>query len=624
MGVRIDRWVRKGKSRLLPRRRLQLVYSQRYPLELPGAAYDPHRGERILSFLDDAGLLDRRAVLAAPPATFRQLRRIHSDEYLDSLDDAERLTTVIGFQLTGEAAERVLSAQRAMVGGTILAARLAREATAPSTGGGIAVNLGGGLHHAFADKGERFCVYNDVAAAIAELRAPPTAGLGFGGRILVVDLDLHDGDGTRAIFAADPTVHTFSIHNLTTFVGEAAEATVIELPGSVEDGEYLETLRARLPPVVKAFRPEMVFYLAGCDPAAGDEIGNWKISAQGLLERDLFVHGCVRDLRVPLVVVLAGGYGPDAWRYSARFLSALLNGGKAVEPPSNEDLILSRYRRLAQELLPHELSGDPRDAPGSEGGDDWGLTADDILPATGGPGRPRRLLGFYSLQGLELALERAGVLDRVRALGFAEPTLELALDPANGDTVRLFGDRRKTELLIESRVLIDRWTAPGLSLLRLEWMLLQNPRARFTLQRPRLPGQRHPGLGMLQDMMALLVLACERLQLDGLLFVPAHFHTASRGRKHLRFLNPADKAFVRKLEEALAGLGLAEASAAVEEGRVVEAKTGAPLPWPVMPMVFPVTDRLRERVDGEKYQAEVEKAAADLAFRLVEKPASPA
>jgi hypothetical protein len=226
--------------------------------------------------------------------------------------------------------------------------------------------------------------------------------------------------------------------------------------------------------------------------------------------------------------------------------------------------------------------------------------------------RPRRLLGYYSVQGMELALERAGMLDRLRSLGFPSPTLEFDLDNPAGDTVRLYGDAERTELLIESRVRIDRATVPGIALLRIEWLLMQNPRARFTAQRPRLPGQKHPGLGLLADVMALLIVACDRLQLDGVLFVPAHFNTASQGRKYLRFLEPADEAFLRGLEQALHGLPLSEATHSVEQRRVVDARTGRAVAWRSMPMVYPVTDRLRDRVTGEEYERKVAEAAMDL------------
>lgn len=593
---------RRGRRRLSrhPRRRTQLVYGSGYQVDLPGVAYDFQRGERILAFLDGAGLIDREDVHAAEPIPYRYLRRVHDDEYLLSLTRPGALLPIVGFELPESLAERVLESQRTMVGGTLAATRLALASRQ------TAVSLGGGLHHAFAAKGERFCVYNDVATAIADLRAHGNTS-----RVLVVDLDLHDGDGTRSIFAADPSVHTFSIHNYTSDDVQAEEATAIALGSGVGDDVYLDAVRSSLPPVVERFAPEIVFYLAGCDPAADDQIGDWKISAGAMLERDRFVLSCVRPgtRKLPLVIVLAGGYGLNAWRYSARFLSTLFNRGRPVEPPSTEELLLSRYRSLAREIQEHELTGEPRQ-------DDWGLSAEDLAGALGGPQRTRRLLGFYSCQGLELTMERAGLLERVRNLGFLQPTLELDLDNPTGDTARLYGDRRRRELLIETRLRIDRGALPGFAMLRIEWLLLQNPRGRFTPERPQLPGQAHPGLGMLQDLIALFVLACDRLQLDGLLFVPSHYHIAVHGRKTMRFLNAAGEGLYRALEAPLQGLSLAAAAEAVAAGRVQDAATGHPFVWQPTPMVFPVSERLREQVTGEEYERQAAEEAGRHTFAL--------
>jgi acetoin utilization deacetylase AcuC-like enzyme len=593
---------RRGRRRLSrgSRPRAQLVYSGGYQVDLPGVAYDFQRGERILAFLDGAGLLDREDVHPAEPIPYRYLRQIHDDDYLLSLTRPDALLPIVGFHLPEALAERVLESQRTMVGGTLAATRLALASRQ------IAVSLGGGLHHAFAAKGQRFCVYNDVATAIADLRAH-----GNPSRVLVVDLDLHDGDGTRSLFAADPTVHTFSIHNYTSDDVQGIEATMIALGSGVGDDVYLDAVRTSLPPVVERFAPEIVFYLAGVDPAADDQIGDWRISAGALLERDRFVCSCVRlgSRKLPLVIVLAGGYGLNAWRYNARFLSILLNRGRAVEPPSTEELLLSRYRSFARELQEHELTGEPPR-------DDWGLSEEDLLGALGGPRPPRRLLGFYSRQGLELAMERAGLLERVRNLGFEQPTLDLDLDNPSGDTARLYGDRRRRELLIETRLLVDRRTIPGFAMLRIEWLLLQNPRGHFTAGRPPLPGQAHPGLGMLQEIIALLVLACDRLQLDGLLFVPSHYHIAVHGRKTMRFLDPADEGLYRALETPLQGLSLTAAAETVAAGRVVDAATGRPFSWRPTSMVFPVSERLRAQVTGEEYERRATEEAGRHAFAL--------
>jgi acetoin utilization deacetylase AcuC-like enzyme len=591
-------------GRLLGRHGPDFVYSRRYQLDLQGAVVDPLRGERILSFLDASGLLSERALHAAAPASFRHLRRVHTDDYLDSLNQPGALTSIVGLSIGDEQTQRILETQRFMVGGTLQATALALGSK------GVAVNLGGGLHHGFAGKGERFCVFNDAAVAIHEVRAR-----GFAGSILIVDLDLHDGDGTRSIFAEDPTVHTFSIHNLTTSDERgrrAVAATVLELPGEVTDEVYLDALRRHLPPVVASVRPDLVFYLAGSDPAAGDAIGNWKISADGMLERDLFVAELVRGgtRKPPMVILLAGGYGHGAWRFSARFFSALLNQGQPLELPDFEESTLLRYRRVAQETAAHELTG------GKTPEDDWGLTAEDILPMGAGLQRPTRFLGFYTPQGLELALERSGLLDRLRSRGFAEPTVEMELGNPAGDTVRVYGDRDRRELLIETRLRVDRREVPGLALLRIEWLLLQNPRLPFTPERPRLPGQKHPGLGLLPDIVALLIVACDRLQLDGLLMVPSHYHTASQSRKHLRFIHPENEALVQAVQKALAGLSLSAASNAIAERRLIDASTEERFVWRPMPMVIPASEALRERLNESEYQKQVDEAAASYDFRL--------
>jgi acetoin utilization deacetylase AcuC-like enzyme len=606
--------LRRGRRRLggwLRGPSLELVYSERYELDLPGN--DALRGERVLSALDSAGLLHPRAVHRAELAPFRELRRVHTDAYLDSLSRPDGLLEVFGLELPEHAVERAMAGQRAMVGGTALASHLALAS------GHLAANLGGGLHHAFAAKGERFCIFNDVAVAIAGLRAE-----GFAAPILVVDLDLHDDDGTRSIFAGDRSVHTISVHNRTTTEVRGETATVVELGANVDDATYLEAVRRRLPPVFDAARPGLVYYLAGCDPAADDAIGDWRISPAAMLRRDRLVIELARrrERRVPVVILLAGGYGQHAWRYSARFFSSLRPGGQAIEPPTTAEVTLTRYRRLAGEPPAAERFAPDRPPAGDP---DWELSFEDLLPNLGGPQRPRRLLGACSRQQLELMLERTGLLERLRQLGFPRPELEFDLEHAGGETVRvLAGPDDRDELLAELRLRIDRRSAPDLAMLRIEWLLLQNPREPFTPARPRLPGQEHPGLGMLRDVIALLVVACERRQLDGVLWVPAHFHTAAQGRRAGSFLHPEDEGTFRALERAVAGLPLPVAAFAVEQGRVIDDATGAPFVWRPMPVVVPVSDRLRRQLAGEEHQRRADAAAAAHAFRLLPRDGGPA
>ena len=610
------RWRR--LRQLVRPRRVDFVWSPGYELHLPGALHDPQRGERILSFLAAEGLVREGAVHAPRPVSLKLLARVHTAEYLDSLLDRDALVRVVGFRVPEEVADRILDLQRLQAGGTRLACRLALA------GGGAAVNLGGGFHHAVADRGARFCVFNDVAAAIDDARQR-----GLDGPVLVVDLDLHDGDGTRAIFAADPTVHTFSIHNLTSEPREAAAATVIELPDGTGDAEYLAVLRRRLPPVFAAVAPELVVYLAGADPAADDALGNFKLGPEAMLERDRFVAalaGAGREPagdaggaprrarppavagRVPLVVALAGGYGQEAWRYGARFC-AWLAAGRVIEPPTTEEIILARYRRMAQRFQPSDLT-----AEAEAGGDGFGLTEEDVLGALGGAPHRTRFLGYYSRHGNELALERSGVLDRLRALGF-EPWLEMDLDSPGGETLRVFGSPGRGELLTELRAARDPLALAGFELLRVEWLMIQNPRSAFPADRPALPGQRHPGLGLLRDVISLLILVCDRLGLDGLYFVPSHFHLAAQSRKYLRFVRPEDEARFRAMCQALDDLPLGQATRAVAEGRVRDER-GEPVEWKPVPMVLPVSERLRAKAMGEEYEAAVAAAAGQFRYSL--------
>lgn len=605
------RGLRRALGRLASklRRRLtgpaaRILYSDSYVFHGRTTALDPRRGENIRVFLEIEGLTRPQSLRQARSASMAQLLRAHSPEYLEGLREPGAIGRIVGLPLPTGDEDRFFEIQRAMTGGTLLATREAIRL------GGYGINLGGGFHHAHGDKGSGFCLVNDVAVAIRTVRLHR-----FQDPILVVDLDLHDGDGTRRIFAEDQTVHTFSIHNHTWDSRPALESTVLELGAGIEDHLYLETLERYLPPLVRRFQPGLVFYLAGTDPARSDELGDAKLSSAGLLARDQFVIETLqRELGgVPTVIVLAGGYGPSSWRYSARFLSWLL-AGVAVEPPSTLDLTLERFRVHSRRLAPGDLGQEV--TPDGEG---FGLTEADLVGSLDHTFDETRFLGYYSRHGLELALERLGLLPTLRARGFLHPVLELDLNSPTGQTARLTNDCGEgvpRELLAELRARRDKGTAPGLELLRAEWLLLQNPRESFPPGRPRLPGQEHPGLGLLVEVVALLVLMCERLGLDGILFVPAHYHLVAQGRKHMAFLHPVDAARFEAYRTALAPLPLVQATHAAENGGVVDVTTGEPAPWRPVPMVIPVSLRLRERVASASYRQELEAARGRFAFQL--------
>jgi acetoin utilization deacetylase AcuC-like enzyme len=559
--------------RRLQPNRLWVVHHPEYAQTIPGIPLDPDRGERIAAFLQEEGLVGRRQLLSARPVSVADIQRVHPPEYVASLDRADVVSQAIGVQVTDLERQRAVDQQRLVTGGTIRAVQRALRTAQP------VVNLGGGLHHATPARGMGFCLMNDVAIAVAHARAR-----GFRGRVLIVDLDLHDGNGTRAAFAADPSVHTFSIHNHHWEPAGGVASTAIALGAGVTDSVLLDALRETLPAVVADHRPELLVYVAGTDPAQDDRLGNWAMTAEGLLARDRFVIDTLRahDPHLPIAVVLAGGYGRETWRYSARFLGWMA-GGVAIEPPDDFERTLRAYRRIT---IPR---GDP---------DDWGLTEADLFATVPAAGPGTRVLGAFSRHAIEVSLERVGILEQVRRMGFPGPTVDIAFSQGTGETVLLFGDHERTTLLMELRMSRDRRLVPGMEVLRVEWLLLQNPHLGFTPATVRLPGQQHPGLGLFREVIAWVMLLCEQLALDGLVSVPSQYFMAVVARHHVEFLDPLARARLGALLEVLSGLPLAEAEQALAAGRVREVETGQVVRWEPAVSVFPVSERMRARLRG--------------------------
>ena len=577
---------------------IRFVYGSGYVHPVSGVPMDPARGERILAFLSEEGLINRDDLVTPRATSIRNLLRVHTPDYLDALQRTETLLRILGVPVDDHSAQKVVGSQRLMAGGTLQASRLARR------GRGVVINLGGGLHHAHRDSGMAFCVFNDIAVAVARLRTH-----GFGGPVLIVDLDMHDGNGTRSIFAHDPSVHTYSIHNEHWGETDVTESTSIALGGGVEDEQLLSTLVKTLPQVVESVEPEMVFYIAGTDAAADDPLGNWDLSAEGMLSRDQFVFRLFRRRTkpIPMVVLLGGGYGERSWRYSARFLSWVLRG-RTIEPPLTEELTLARFRSITGTLDPTSLTAEPGDFS-------WSLTEDDLVGIVPGGPRKTRFLSYFSTHGVELVLERYGVLNRLRLLGFEHPTIDLDLDDGIGETLRIWARPDRKDLVVELRLDRSRRAVAGCEVLTVEWLLLQNPRAKFGPFRRPLPGQKHPGLGLLKEIFGFLVMISEILELDGIFFVPSSYHVAAQSRQVVHFLEPRDEALFEALQNLLGDRPLAEASSAVAEGRIRDSE-GKLFEWKGLPMVLPVSEALKERVTGPGYRAEVQTAAQTFRFEL--------
>ncbi|MEJ2184419.1 MAG: histone deacetylase [Gemmatimonadota bacterium] len=553
------------------------IYHRTYRSGLGGAPLDRLRGERVLSCLYEEGLLRRADIVVPRPASLENILLLHSPEYLRQLEEPGTVDGIVGGRLTPARRREAVEVQRLMVGGTIQACRLALQM------GDAAVHVGGGLHHAGPQGGMGFCIFNDIAIAVKRLRER-----GFAGRVLIVDLDLHDGNGTRAAFADEPTVYTFSIHNAPwdDSPNAAVASTALALGTGVDDATYLAAVRKELPPVVADHRPQLAIYLAGSDPATEDALGDWHIAPEAMLERDRFVMEQLRAVRtrMPIVVVMGGGYGNAAWRHSARFFS-WLTAGEVCEPEDDLEVALRRFEQV-QSLL-----GEPEPKPAKNGWLDFDLTEEDLL-GVAPEARASRLLGRLNHAQLVRLMERTGILDQIRGRDYPDPKVEVEPSFGLGETMRIWGDPGRSLLLMELRVSMNRTLAPGMDLMWLEWLLMQNPREEFSAARPPLPGQEHPGLGILADVFAWLIIACREAGLDGVAFRSSHFHVATLARRRFRFMDPRLQIRFDAIMEAGESLSLAESSHAVAEGRVREANTGDPVAWPEATMILPVAHRL--------------------------------
>jgi len=244
----------------------------------------------------DEGVLAAGDLLEPEPLDRETLDLVHTAEYLNKLESSG-LSAAEQRRLGLPWSESLWLRSRLASGGTLLAARAALA-------GGLAGNLAGGTHHAFADHGEGFCVLNDVAVAVTKLRVEGAIE-----RAAIIDLDVHQGNGTAAIFERTDEVFTFSMHGERNYPAAKMRSDLdVALKDGVGDAEYLELLQRHLPTVLENAGTDIAFYLAGVDVAAGDRYGKLKLSDEGIRARDAAVIESVRGRGVPLVIVLGGGY----------------------------------------------------------------------------------------------------------------------------------------------------------------------------------------------------------------------------------------------------------------------------------------------------------------------------
>jgi acetoin utilization deacetylase AcuC-like enzyme len=278
---------------------MQVIYHPAYEVDIGMHVFPTRKFRLVREWLLAARVVPEVAFVTPAPVRDDDVRLVHTAAYVtkireDRLSPMERVTLEVPFSAA------LRDSMWLCAGGTL---RTAHAALAD----GVAVHLGGGFHHAFPDHGEGFCLIHDVAVAIRMLQRDSSIR-----RALVVDLDVHHGNGTAAIFAGDATVFTFSMHQQNNYpVWKPPSDLDLGLRDGTGDAEYLELLARHLPGILDTQRPELVVYLAGADPYEQDQLGGLALTMDGLRRRDAFVLETARSRECPVAVTLAGGYAAN-------------------------------------------------------------------------------------------------------------------------------------------------------------------------------------------------------------------------------------------------------------------------------------------------------------------------
>ncbi|HEB12364.1 MAG TPA: histone deacetylase [Actinobacteria bacterium] len=271
-----------------------IIYSEKLKVSFGPHVFPTDKYWLLYARLKAEGLLDKVDIFEPKPATGQDISLAHLPDYTRDFMNFEYSEAIMTSEIPIN--EAIRDFFLLTTGGTILAARLSLER-------GRSLNIGGGWHHAFPDHAEGFCYLNDIAIAIRSLQESDMAQ-----RFVVVDCDLHQGNGTAVCFARDERVFTFSIHQENLYPVKQKSDLDIGLPNFTGDQSYLDLLRKEVPKMFEAHRPDCVCYVAGADPYEDDQLGSLKITKEGLSTRDLLIIGEAVRRGIPIFVVLAGGY----------------------------------------------------------------------------------------------------------------------------------------------------------------------------------------------------------------------------------------------------------------------------------------------------------------------------
>lgn len=544
----IERFVSRLRNRLF-RHELPVWYAPAYRLPMTGieasVGIEPRRSDYAAWWLVDSNSVAPSSLRLPRRASYAELDRVHTLELIESLGHAETLARIFAVDASDVPVDELLNTVRLSCGGTIEAAREALRRRGPT------LNLQGGFHHAGPNSAGGNCPVNDVAIAVAALRAE-----GFGGRVVVLDLDAHPPDGITACLQSDRSA----------WIGSISGSDWGRLPGVDEtvlregagDALYLTTLAGLLGRMPK---PALAFVLAGGDVLAGDRFGRLGLTVGGARRRDRAVARALQE--TPSVWLPGGGYHRDAWR--------VLAGTGMVLALDSEESIPDDYHPLGQHF---ETISDGLSAVDRSSGD---LTSADLEEAFGlsPPRQDPLLLGNYSAASIEHALYRYGVFDQLTRVGYSG--FRVSIDHANpGERVAVSGEADGAEhLLIE--MVLERRRLRSKDVLYIHWLSLRNPRARFSAVRPPLPGQEVPGLGIASEMIELISLITRRLQLAGVAFRPSHYHVAYGVRHAFAFVDAPRQGRFEALLRDLGHLPMLQASSALAEGRA--SLGGVPYEW---------------------------------------------
>lgn len=273
-----------------------VVYSNRYTLNLGEHVFPAQKYRMVHDHLLEQGVADPDDFVAPEPASDDDVRLVHTREWVSRLRHGT-VTYQDVMRLEVPYSPELVEVFWLSAGGSILASRLALER-------GGAVNLCGGFHHAYPDHGEGFCMIHDVAIAVRRLQKDGRIE-----RALIVDTDVHHGNGTAAIFAGDPQVFTVSIHQLRNYPAFKPPSTIdVDLEDGTGDEEYLSRLDQALQRALSSFHPDLLLYVGGADPYRDDQLGGLALTIEGLRRRDRLVMDAARRHGIPVMATLAGGY----------------------------------------------------------------------------------------------------------------------------------------------------------------------------------------------------------------------------------------------------------------------------------------------------------------------------